>query len=376
MKHGVAILMVLTFISCKDKEIINSVSKQKALYTKEIGNKYFLEKDYFKALEHYYESLDYYRSIHDTLEISKITNNIGSVYSNAGFQSMALSFYFDAFTERKKLNDVEGIAKLYYNIGRSYENNNQTAEARSYLFLADSLFSVMDNSSYSSMIHNEIGRTYRVDSNYLEARKYYQKAQVEGIGNGMAGKLLNNIGYSYSCEGNHIQALSYYRRAMKYQSDLMSNDRTRLYQNLAEIHQNKDSVAWYYTRSFKENLVWIDKLYLDATHMLYNYHKAIGITDSADYYYNLQHQAGLRTLEQRDELQKSYELYQVKYGHDLRQKKEEVALIEKKQLWKLLISGIISGVLMLTLLFNAYKKRMVREKIKRLLKHAPSVLNV
>ena len=81
----------------------------------------FKRSDNFSlSLEHFNKSLLYYKSVKDTLSLSRTYHQIANLYRTNKKDEIAIDFYKKAIKSKKKLGNAIELASSYYKIGVSY----------------------------------------------------------------------------------------------------------------------------------------------------------------------------------------------------------------------------------------------------------------
>nr|WP_256471351.1 tetratricopeptide repeat protein [Solitalea agri] len=85
-----------------------------------IGNCYNEEKEYDKAAAFYNESLGLNKRINHLGGIANVLTDMGQLYRNQGQDDLALKYYNEALTLRKNNDDKLGLVRSYIKIGELY----------------------------------------------------------------------------------------------------------------------------------------------------------------------------------------------------------------------------------------------------------------
>lgn len=98
----------------------------KALGLKNIGIINFDKGSYQEALDYFNQSLEVYEKEADTVGISNLQNNIGSVYQTIGDNPRALQYFINSLRNGEKVEDSLRMGTAYLNIGTVYSNDRNT----------------------------------------------------------------------------------------------------------------------------------------------------------------------------------------------------------------------------------------------------------
>jgi len=112
---------------------------------KSIGNLYFHWLKYDKAISFYRNSLELYKSINDSLRISKSLNNMGRIFGEQGKYTKALNLLKASLDIKMKYSDFPGIFNSYINMGHIYQKLGNYDEVHEHYDFALSLASRLKN---------------------------------------------------------------------------------------------------------------------------------------------------------------------------------------------------------------------------------------
>ncbi|MBC2839544.1 adenylate/guanylate cyclase domain-containing protein [Robiginitalea sp. SC105] len=98
----------------------------KAKGFKSIGVVNYYRSNFSEALDYFNRSLLVYEKENDTLGISNIQSNIGSVYQTTGDDPNALKLFMESLRNAEIVNDSLRIGTAYVNIGTVYKNDDLT----------------------------------------------------------------------------------------------------------------------------------------------------------------------------------------------------------------------------------------------------------
>ena len=178
------------FKSLKIKEKLGN-KKGIANSLNNIGLIYFEQGDYPKALDQDFKSLKIREEIGDKQGIANTINNIGLIYYEQGDYRKALMQHFKSLKIREEIGDKQGIASSLTNIGVSYHAQGDSAFAmgNTNFALADRYPKALAQYDKALKIKEEIGDKDGIASSYInlgsiniklkkfsEARKYLDDA--------------------------------------------------------------------------------------------------------------------------------------------------------------------------------------------------------
>jgi adenylate cyclase len=192
--------------------------------------------DFDEALRNYNLALTIYSNQSDTLGLSRVQNNIGSVYQTVGDNIKALEFFIKSLRNGEVVNDHVRIGTAYVNIGTVYSNDENTYDQAienyqksiaywNELDEADALWPL-------SVVNYNIGEIYILKGQPEESLSFLNEA-LEGwreVGYDPATPL-NLLGRAYLDMKQYERAYQYFEEAL---SSALEND-TKGEQALAYI---------------------------------------------------------------------------------------------------------------------------------------------
>ena len=140
------------------KSLNDSVSLSKAYNN--LGNSYNNTNQFMKAIECFLASLKIEQSLKNNKGIARAYNNIGITYERMGDHQSALKNYFLMFEPAKKTGSKEFLAFYYGNIGGCYQNLNLYKEAKENKEKSLALYRELDDLNGISMELNGLGLAY------------------------------------------------------------------------------------------------------------------------------------------------------------------------------------------------------------------------
>lgn len=149
--------------------------KKYAILKGYLGSVYEKQGEYLKALECQKESLLFFEQENDSLGMSEINENIGSIYEDLVQYETAHTYFFKAYALLGNKR-IASTAHVLDNIGDVFRKtalyNNSLDYYNKALAIADTL---MDNDLQES-IYNDLSKSYALMGNYKDAYKYRVKA--------------------------------------------------------------------------------------------------------------------------------------------------------------------------------------------------------
>ncbi|BAX80355.1 tetratricopeptide repeat-containing sensor histidine kinase [Labilibaculum antarcticum] len=180
---------------------------------KSLGVSYFYQ-GVFDSSEYYYkEAIAQYKIVGDTLNIGKVTANIGIICRRTRRYNEALQEYIKALNIYKSEHYEKGIGSAYLNIGGVHQTLADFDRALEYYQYAQQIYEKLGDKKrltniYINMgvLHSELGNqdlalSYRLRA--LDLNKKTGDTQLQST-------ILMNIGQSYQAINQTNQALDYY----------------------------------------------------------------------------------------------------------------------------------------------------------------------
>lgn len=199
-----------------------------------LGQCYYLLGNLDDALEIYLkgkQNLTSFQSNVDNLTqkkeklLSVFEGGIGNIYYEQANYSKALEYYFNALKIKLKIGDKRGEASNLGNIGLIYSEQQDYTKALEYYNRAILINKEIGNKNFLASNYVNVGNIYLDNRNYNEALHYFQESLTIQLELGNKAKqaiIYNNIGIVYDEQGDYNQALNYYQKALKINTELGS----------------------------------------------------------------------------------------------------------------------------------------------------------
>jgi len=163
---------ILLKINSEKKEIRETLAKT-------LGSKgvvYSQQNNYAAALENDFRALKIYEVTKNSLQTSKLYNNIGVIYKSIDDKEKALEYFLKANQTSKKINP-ETFAASASNIGLIYLFQNKLDQAKKYF--DESLKSYLENENPRGLgeLYNSYSQYYIRKNQKQEAKNSLQKAE-------------------------------------------------------------------------------------------------------------------------------------------------------------------------------------------------------
>jgi Flp pilus assembly protein TadD len=141
-----------------------------------IGVSFWSRGDYFKSLQHLFESQETYKAIGDSLGEANSTMNIGLVYADQKDYGRALENFQYAIRLFEKLGHTDRVGVTYNKIGSAYLEKGDLVSARDYLIKG---LEIHENQKFSFGImeaSNRLGLLYRELGDFATAKTYLESS--------------------------------------------------------------------------------------------------------------------------------------------------------------------------------------------------------
>jgi tetratricopeptide (TPR) repeat protein len=340
-----------------------------------LGDYYWLNGDYGKALDEFEISKRVAEQIPNQRLASDATSGIAIIYQNLGLYAKAIEFQIQLIKIAEKKNDTNGLSRSYSNLGVAYKENGMYIEA---------LIAYRNSIPFSTQINKvaniagayaNIGETLMLQNKFDSALLYLRKGlhlfdslKID------RGKIIcfNTIGDLFLSTGNLDSAFKYRSNAyvMSGLSSLLEHKTDALtgMGDISRSRKNYSDAIGYYSQGIqiaRERHMnnYLPALYLGMANSLEATQKFEESLQYLNHYVNL-----------RDSLFNAESIKQIsnlKIGYDVEKKEASIALLEKNAKIQELNRDIIiicgSGVFFFFVLIFR-RQRLINKKEKELLK--------
>ena len=305
-----------------------------------IGLIYWNKGETEKAIDHYIRSAEIFEKINDMIGLGNNYNNIALILHEDGQHAKSLRYHRQALQIRKRIKHTYGIAASYSNIGQLYFTGipQNYDSALYYLELSIPLKQELKDQYGLARTYHSIGDIHLNQGHVDKALTFMQmtlKLQLAIKNAEGYTSTYYNISGAYSKLRDHRMQLIYLDSAETFAT--ANDDRTLLW----KIYRQKAS-ALSKTGSFEAAYpYWVR--YSELKDSLLNVERSEKVEEL---------ETRFRTAEQEKELaakQSALALAQLK--------------VENRNKWVIgLVSGLISLILLGTLLFQTYRRKIQDEK--------------
>ncbi len=182
-----------------------------------LGAAYNSQGDYARAVNFYHQSLDISRKIGDKAGIGMVLGNLGNVYNFQGDYTRAINFYHQSLEIAREIEDKAGVGRALCNLGNSYYFQGDYTCAidfyQQYLAIARE---IGDKAGIGTALGN-LGNAYDSQGDYAHTIDFYQQylAIAKEIGDKAAiSRALGNLGNVYNFQGYYGRALDFYQQSL------------------------------------------------------------------------------------------------------------------------------------------------------------------
>lgn len=230
-----------------------------------IGNVYYFQQQYEKALEFYEKSLAARKSSNDQTGIANIYNNMATLYSETGNNEKALELYNQALSISISQNDKFNTASYYSSIALTYEKMENSRKALEYFFKSLELTKELGKEDALARVYRSIGNIYSDISSWDMALNYFLDAlEIYKKTNNQPGlsAMYNNIGIIYQNIKEKDKALLYFQKSLDIEISLKNESgQSSAYNNIGTVYDeqgNRDKALEYYNKSYEINKKYND----------------------------------------------------------------------------------------------------------------------
>ena len=317
-----------------------------------IGNAFWYQSNYSKALENYLASLKINEEIGNKKGIAYGYLCIGDIYLSQGYFEKALENNLISVKTNEKIGNKKGISESYNDRAVIYFSQGNYDKALETQLLAQKFAKEIGYNLIVGSSYNIIGNIYQAQNNNSKALENYLSALklFEDIGN------KNSLATSYFCIGNlylkenkNNESRKYFEKAMKLAKEVGSKE---IIKNIYEINSDLAAAQNNYKSAFENYKLFI--IYKDSTSNIESAKKTLQSQMQFDF----------------DKKQLADSLY----AKAEQEKIQEVAKVESKK-QKLITFFIALGLLLaLTLASLIFRSLRIRNKQNKIITTQKSIV--
>jgi predicted ATPase len=141
-----------------------------------MGNIYYSQREYERALESHEKSLEIREKLSDLEGMAMSYNNIGLIHKSRGSYETALEYHKKSLEIREKIGDQQGVAMCYNNIGLIYYSKGDWQDALKAYEKSLSIREKIDDKKGIATIYHNMSVIYDDMGEYDKALEYSEKA--------------------------------------------------------------------------------------------------------------------------------------------------------------------------------------------------------
>ncbi|WP_339793030.1 tetratricopeptide repeat protein [uncultured Imperialibacter sp.] len=256
LAQGITVDRLKEMVRAEEYEQVVTVASQLLENSKDPLEKarlYQLKADALYYVNNLPESLENYllaieaaskSEVSDLLLMLECNSHAGFCYRELGIYSKALDYYFNALDYAVSLQDSTELATAYYNVGSGYQSLGDFANAIDYTNRAYEIDRVKRDTSAIAFDLKQMGILSEENGNYNKAITHYKESILmhrKGGGNANSvAERMNSIGLAYQKLGIMDSALYYVEQSLKAHQAL--NDSINIAErwvNLASIYNQQ-----------------------------------------------------------------------------------------------------------------------------------------
>ncbi|MBL6449644.1 tetratricopeptide repeat protein [Fulvivirga sp. 29W222] len=213
-----------------------------------------MDKHLDEAVTAFFNALDLYQQVGDSLFQAKVLNNIGDIYRTAYLSKEAYECFKVAEGLYAKLEREDKLPGLYENMGLLFIDSAAYEIAKNYFDKGIVLCRKNDVQGKLSILHNLYGKLFYKQSKYKEARKSYCKSYDLLLDKNSirAAFIYGNIGEAYLEEGEIDQAKTWFEKSLALKQSIANADLRPTLNYLGQVGLQKGD--------FKEALGYFDQV--------------------------------------------------------------------------------------------------------------------
>jgi len=179
-----------------------------ALSYKNIGIAYYMQSNYFEAIQNWNNCLVYFKDLGDKAGQANIFSNLGVIYLNQTDDTKAIEYFLQSLKIAEELNDSLRIATVLSNIGSVYVHKKSTYKnAIEYFHKSLPISEALNDQVILGTVYVNLGEIY-YEKEMLDSSLYYlQKSLVVYKGSENIPYSYIYIGKVYAKKGDFINAI-------------------------------------------------------------------------------------------------------------------------------------------------------------------------
>ena len=253
------------------------------------GNLYYYRQDFKNAIDYYINASEVFEELKDSLNLSKVFTNIGSINAQLKSPKRAILYLTKALNYAGK-NEMLKM-QILANISAVYSEEKQIDKAILTMNEAEKIAIKLKATVYYGTIYSNL-------CNYHLEKKEYDIAIEYGVKGLEARKklhqntdiLTNNLGFAFLQKGNAEKALPYFNKIVASSTGEL---KLLVYKNLSKAHQN--------LKNYKESLAFSNQ-YNSLKDSLNSLEQQVHVTELIEKYESEKKQQQIDILNTKDQL--------------------------------------------------------------------------
>lgn len=213
----------------------------KAVCFSGLGNAYFYQGDYARAIDFHQQHLDIAIEIGDKSDIGRARGNLGNAYHSQGDYADAIAFHQQNLDTATEIDDKAGIGRALGNLGAAYHSQGDYARAIAFYQQYLDIAAEIGDKAGISRARGNLGNAYNSQGDYADALTFYQQSLdiAREIGDRyVQGIVLNNYGETLIKLEQYSEAQEYLQESLNICREIGNrNQEAYTFNNLAELYQ-------------------------------------------------------------------------------------------------------------------------------------------
>lgn len=236
-----------------EQAFIENNGREQGLAQFGMGEVFALQYELDSAVNHYENALKTLKEVGDNYYVSYTLNKLGRINNIFGKYQKAIDCYFESLQYIDMDEHLDDLAHVYIDIGNAFHNLGKYHTAIKYFHKSTSILASLEDQSALSTAYNGIGLAYKLLGTFDSAIYYYNSMlDIDKKTGSLRDQAVDyeNIGALYAEWKKIEQSYSFYQKALElYLVEGSNRDLSVAYNNLCKIHIAKkqyDSALYYF----------------------------------------------------------------------------------------------------------------------------------
>lgn len=230
----------------EDPEIVDYPKTQIKIYN-QLGQAYFIKKDYPLTYSYFLRALALAEKYHDTFYLFRMNMNLGTIFNLLEDYDEALIYYSAALKSSKKLDDPVTDAMLASNLAFLYVRLDDLEKAKVYLDQSINNLERLSNNPWLAFSYATLGQLYQKSNKFNQALESYEKAlKIHNSVNDIKGKadLYYGMAEAYLGMNSLSKAEEHINESLElYTSFNLDSGLEKAYRLLYKIKKKQDKIS-------------------------------------------------------------------------------------------------------------------------------------